>query len=303
LSQKVKEARNKLIELIAHIEVTVDYPEHDIEEITGQMVYEQAQEVKYKLQDLLKNFDRGRILREGITAVITGKPNVGKSSLLNELSGRNKAIVTDIPGTTRDIIEEYINISGMPVRLVDTAGIRETDDIIEQIGVERAKREFENADLIIMMIDAKEGTSHEDHLILESIKNKKAIIVINKIDLVDENRVQSIKQEFSNMKVVTISLKDEIGAAKIEKSISVLFEQGAIAKDNEILLTNVRHKDLIDKALNGINEACGAYEAGMPLDCITIDIRNAAEYLGQITGESIAEDVADNIFKRFCIGK
>lgn len=300
LSRRLKEARNMLIELIAHIEVTVDYPEHDIEEITGQKVYEEAKKIREKLVSIIKGFDKGRIIREGINAVIVGRPNVGKSSLLNELAGKNKAIVTDIPGTTRDIIEEYININGIPVRIIDTAGIRETEDVVEKIGVEMTEKAIESADLVIMMIDAAQGIKEEDMEILDKIKDKKHIILLNKIDLLEEIPGFS---ELEGKNVIRISVKEDIGVDKLEDEITRLFIKGDIRANNEVLVTNVRHKDLLDKAIKSIDEACSAYESGMPLDFITIDIKNAAEYLGQITGESVSEDVMKEIFSRFCLGK
>jgi len=300
LSVRIREVRSRLIELIAHIEVTVDYPEHDIEEITGQKIYEELKTIRKKLDKIIEGFEKGRIMREGISAVIIGKPNVGKSSLLNELTGKNKAIVTDIPGTTRDIIEEYININGVPVKIVDTAGIRETEDVVEKIGVEKAEKAIEAADLIIMMVDAKEGMKEEDLKILERIKNKKVILVINKIDLADNGTGFRIPD---SIKTVKTSLKRDIGIEDLEKEIEELFLKGEVSANSEVLLTNVRHKDLIDKAVSSIDDACRAYENKMPLDFVTIDIKSAAEYLGQITGESVREDVMREIFSRFCVGK
>ncbi len=303
LSIKIKEVRKKLIELIAHIEVTVDYPEHDIEEVTGEMVFREISDIRGNLSDIIKGFEKGRILREGISLVIIGKPNVGKSSLLNELSGNNKAIVTDIPGTTRDIIEEYININGIPVRITDTAGIRDTEDIVEKIGVEKAKKAIDSADLIIMMLDASLGLSDEDMLILDKVRGKKLIVLINKIDCADNGVIEKIEEKIGVNSIIRTSIKEGIGIERLEKEISDLFNKGEIRSNDEILVTNIRHKDLIDKALSGISDAIGSYEAGMPLDCITIDIKNSAEYLGQITGESASEDVMHEIFSRFCIGK
>ena len=303
LSKKLKEVRERLIELIAHIEVTVDYPEHDIEEITGKEVYDKLKIIGLKLEDIVKGFEKGRIIREGINVVIVGKPNVGKSSLLNELLGENKAIVTDIPGTTRDIIEEYVNINGIPVRIVDTAGIRETQDIVEKIGVEKAEKAIENADLVIMMIDAGEGLSGEDEDILERLGNKKVIILINKIDLVDDSLVKNIERKLNMQNTIKASVKQGLGIEELEKKITDIFLKGEINLNSEILITNVRHKNLIDMTIKSIQEAGSAYESGMPLDCITIDIKDAAEHLGQITGESVNEDVVHQIFSRFCIGK
>lgn len=303
LSRKLKTARSSLIGLIAHIEVTVDYPEHDIEEITGDKVYKEVKDIIVKLSDIIKGFEKGRVIREGINVVIIGKPNVGKSSLLNELAGKNKAIVTDIPGTTRDIIEEYINMNGIPVRITDTAGIRETEDVVEKIGVEKAETAAQGADLVIMMIDAAEGVKNEDISILQKLSNKKLMILLNKIDLINAEKIKNIEEIFHGKNVIKTSIKEGIGLSKLEEEIARLFFKGEIDANSEILVTNVRHKSLIDKAIKSLKEACASYENSMPLDCITIDIKNAAEYLGQVTGESTSEDVMHEIFSRFCIGK
>jgi tRNA modification GTPase len=304
LSDKIRKARTKLIELIAHIEVTVDYPEYDIEDVTGQQINNELKAIRQKLVKITEGFERGRIIREGINAVIIGKPNVGKSSLLNELTGKNKAIVTEIPGTTRDIIEEYISINGIPVKIIDTAGIRETEDTVEKIGVERAKNAIKTADLIIMMIDAAEGMREEDQKILSTLKDKKIILIINKIDLVDETGDLPIPEGVKdNIRIVKTSLTHDIGIGELENEIKELFLKGEINPNAEVVVTNIRHKDLIDKAINSIDDARKAYESGMHLDFITIDLKNGAEYLGRITGESVSEDVINEIFRRFCVGK
>ncbi|ODM27140.1 tRNA uridine(34) 5-carboxymethylaminomethyl synthesis GTPase MnmE [Clostridium sp. Bc-iso-3] len=303
LSRKLKAARSKLIELLAHIEVTVDYPEHDIEEITGQMIYKEIGEVKEKLYDIIKGFEKGRIIREGIDAVIIGRPNVGKSSLLNELSGKSRAIVTDIPGTTRDIIEEYININGIPMRIIDTAGIRETEDVVEKIGVEKTHRAIDEADLIIMMIDAKRGMDEEDNKILTMLGDKKLIILINKTDIVDENQINRIESLLKGKKYIKTSMKEGTGISELENAITELFVQGEVNINEEVLLTNIRHKNLIDRAVSSIERAMDAIENSMTLDLVSIDVTDAADYLGQITGESVSEDVMHEIFSRFCLGK
>lgn len=300
LSEKLSNIRRSLIQLIASIEVTVDYPEHDIEEITAQQVNNELGGIISKLEELAKSFERGKVIREGISAVIVGRPNVGKSSLLNELSGKNRAIVTDIPGTTRDIIEEYVNINGIPMRILDTAGIRETKDVVEKIGVDRAQREIENADLVIMMLDARTGMEESDAAIYNKVKDKKNIIILNKVDLVDEVNEDSLPE---GVNIVKMSLKNGIGIDKLEDEITNLFFKGEIVSNDEVLLTNVRHKHLIDMAIRSIKDARNAYENAMPIDMMTIDIKNAAEYIGQITGESVSEDVVHEIFSRFCLGK
>lgn len=303
LSSKIKALRKRLIEILAHIEAVVDYPEEDIEEITGEKVYNEIKDIKENLKKITDNFERGRILREGIDAVIVGRPNVGKSSLLNELTGKNRAIVTDIPGTTRDIIEEYININDIPVRIVDTAGIRETEDAVEIIGVEKTHKALEEAELVIMMVDAEKGFTPEDSAILEKVANKKLIILINKIDKSNEENIKNIEKNLEGMNYIRTSIREEIGIDKIGKMITKLFTKGEINLNSQIILTNIRHKNLIDKAILSIDDAMGAYENKMPLDLMTIDITNAADFLGQITGESVKEDVINEIFSRFCLGK
>lgn len=303
LSGRLKEIRRVLVELLAHIEVTVDYPEHDIEEITGEMVLDSLRKIKKQLIELAGTFERGKLLREGISVVIVGKPNVGKSSLLNQLAGSARAIVTDIPGTTRDIIEEYINIKGIPAKITDTAGIRETEDVVEKIGVDRARHAIEEADLVIMVVSADTGLLEEDLDVISSIKGKKCITLINKIDLVDRERIEEIRRKLDSTIVLEASVIREQGIEGLEDQIAAMFVKGQIAQNNEVLLTNARHKNLVDKAVNSIDQALDAHAMGMPLDMITIDIKNSADFIGQITGESIDEAVMHNIFSRFCIGK
>lgn len=303
LSKRLKEIREILVELLAHIEVTVDYPEHDIEEITGEKVYESLNVIKSDLITLAKTFQRGKILREGINVVIAGKPNVGKSSLLNQLVGSTKAIVTDIPGTTRDIIEEYVNIKGIPAKITDTAGIRSTQDIVEKIGVDKAHEAIKEADLIIMVISADTGILEEDREVLNSISGNKSLVMINKTDLVDRQQIDKIREQLKTDIILEASVINELGIEELEAKISELFISGDIAQNDEVLLTNARHKNLVDQAINSINQALNSFDMGMPLDMVTIDIKNTAELIGQITGESIDEAVMHNIFSRFCLGK
>ncbi len=304
LSSRLKSIRETLVGLLAHIEVTVDYPEHDIEEITGEKVLENLIMIKKELLTLAGTFDRGKILREGLNIVIAGKPNVGKSSLLNQLSGSTKAIVTDIPGTTRDIIEEYVNIKGIPAKITDTAGIRVTEDIVEKIGVNKAYEAVENADLTIVVLSAETGIQEEDDDILKVIKNKKALILINKADMVDTTQLIEINQKLKDFDIVlNASVINGRGIEELESAISQLFLKGSITGNDEVLLTNSRHKYLVDKAIKDIEQALGSFETGMPLDMVTIDIKSCADNIGQITGESIDEAVMHDIFSRFCIGK
>lgn len=303
LSKKLKDIRAILVELLAHIEVTVDYPEHDIEEITGEKVLDSLKLIKSELVTLAKTFERGKILREGINIVIAGKPNVGKSSLLNQLAGSTRAIVTDIPGTTRDTIEEYVNIRGIPAKITDTAGIRSTQDVVEKIGVDKAYKAINEADLIIMVIAADTGILQEDAEVLKSIKGKKSLVMINKTDLVDKQIVDEIRKQINVDIVIEASVINEQGIDVLEDKVAELFIKGDISQNDEILLTNARHKNLVDQSINAIDQALNSFDMGMPLDMVTIDIKNSAQCIGQITGESIDEAVMHNIFSRFCIGK
>ncbi|WP_024832690.1 tRNA uridine-5-carboxymethylaminomethyl(34) synthesis GTPase MnmE [Ruminiclostridium josui] len=304
LSSRLKSIRETLVGLLAHIEVTVDYPEHDIEEITGEKVLENLINIKDELYTLAETFHRGKILREGINIVIAGKPNVGKSSLLNQLAGSTKAIVTDIPGTTRDIVEEYININGIPAKITDTAGIRNTQDVVEKIGVNKAYEAVENADLIIVVLSAETGIQEEDTEILKIIMNKKALVLINKTDMVDTTRLNEIHQKLKEYNIVLeASVINGRGIEELESTISELFLKGRISGNDEVLLTNSRHKYLVDRAIEDVEQALNSFNTGMPLDLVTIDIKNCADNIGQITGESIDEAIMHDIFSRFCIGK
>ena len=306
LSQSIRSARKKLIGLIAQMEAVVDYPEHDIEELTGDRIYAGVQEVKGELENIAEGFERGRLIREGISAAIVGKPNAGKSSLLNVLSGSSRAIVTDVPGTTRDIIEEYINVRGIPIRFLDTAGIRSTLDPVESIGVERARKAALEAELVIVVLDAQTGIVPEDLEILKDMRDKKKIALINKIDKSFDDKIIEMKQQLSkkeNMPVVIASMLDGTGMEDLLQAIEGLFLKGVIDANNEVLITNARHKQLLENAAQCLEQAANAHLQGFALDLVTIDIKESAEYLGQITGESTSEDVVNEIFSRFCIGK
>ena len=306
LSEKIRGARRKMIELIARIEAAIEYPEEDIEEITAEAVRNGIKEIREELRKTAQSFTRGRLLREGITAAIIGKPNAGKSSLLNALAGSSRAIVTDIPGTTRDIIEEYVNIKGIPVRFLDTAGIRSTDDPVEAIGVEKARTAAAEAELVIIVLDAQTGITDEDREIMKTSLSKKTIVMINKTDVADDRMVEDMKEQirtYGDIPVVVASMVDGTGMDDLADRIESLAAGGEISANNEVLLTNARHRQLIEDAILGLDSAESAYKGGMPLDLVTIDIRDAAEALGRITGESVSEDVVNEIFSRFCVGK
>ncbi len=306
LSDSIRIVRRQLIELIARIEAVIEYPEHDIEDITGETVYKGVHKAKGELKRINESYERGRLLREGITAVIIGKPNAGKSSLLNALAGSSKAIVTDIPGTTRDIIEEYINIKGIPVRILDTAGIRSTDDPVESIGVERARMAASEAELIIIVLDGQTGLQQEDMEIIASTEEKKRIVIINKTDIADDEVIADIAKmlrDSGDPPVVVASMTDGTGMDKLVDMIDEMFSAGKINVNDEVLITNVRHRQHIEDAIISLESAEAAYKEGLPLDFTTIDIKESAEALGCITGESVSVDVVNEIFSQFCIGK
>ncbi|WP_234122117.1 tRNA uridine-5-carboxymethylaminomethyl(34) synthesis GTPase MnmE [Clostridium hydrogenum] len=301
ISREIMRLRDKLLEMIAHIEATVDYPEDDLEEATSDKVCNDIESMLKEIKGLLETADEGKILREGLNTVIIGKPNVGKSSLLNTLLSENRAIVTDIPGTTRDIIEEYINISGIPIKIIDTAGIRETEDVVEKMGVMRSKEKINEADLIIFMIDSSHELENEDIEIINEIKNKKAILLLNKCDLnskIDEEQLK--KLELDN--IIKFSTKTGMGLDKLKESIKELFFKGEI-NPNEFIITNSRHKEALIKAKNSCVSAENALRNTSAIDLASIDLRDAWMSLGEITGETLKEDLIDKIFENFCLGK
>lgn len=303
LSKKIKEIRNILLEMIAHVEVSIDFPDQDVEEITYDELKDSANNIREEIERLLATSDRGKILREGLNTVILGKPNVGKSSLLNAILRENRAIVTDIPGTTRDIIEEYVNIDGIPLRIIDTAGIRDTDDIVEQIGVDRAKQTVLDADLIIAVFDASRELSDEDHQIIDLIKDKKTIIILNKTDLPSKYDEDYFKSILNDKEIIIASITSGIGLENLEKSIKNMFYDGEVEINSDTLVTNIRHKDQLIKSLDNINNAIEDINMSVPIDCIEVDLKDCWENLGEISGDTIGEDILDKIFSEFCIGK
>ncbi|GLC30464.1 tRNA uridine-5-carboxymethylaminomethyl(34) synthesis GTPase MnmE [Clostridium omnivorum] len=301
LSREIKELRNKLLGVIAHIEATVDFPEEDLEETTSIITISQLKTLIGSFQALLNTASEGKILREGLDTVIVGKPNVGKSSLLNALVMEKRAIVTDIPGTTRDVIEEFINIAGVPVKIIDTAGIRETEDVIEKIGVERSKEKINEADLIILMLDASRELDDEDKEIIDYIKDRKYIVLLNKSDLDNKLNREDIK-ELNPHFVLDISARTGEGLEKLKTSIKELFFSGEV-KSKDIMITNTRHKEALIRAEESCKAALRTLETGFAIDLASIDVRNAWSSLGEITGETLEEDIIDKIFSEFCIGK
>lgn len=301
ISREIKLIRNKLLSVIAHIEVTVDYPEEDIEEVTASKVNEDIISIMSEIDILLSTADEGKILREGLSTVIVGKPNVGKSSLLNALVKEKRAIVTDIPGTTRDAIEEYISIEGIPVKIVDTAGIRETEDVVEKIGVQTAKEKIDEADLVILILDSSNELSNEDREIIQYIKEKKYIVLLNKSDLggkIEMGELQSLKSKY----ITNISVKTGQGLNLVKEYIKDLFFKGEI-KTEGVFVTNIRHKESLIRAKENLESSLNALEYTSAIDLASIDIRNAWMNLGEITGEALEEDIIHKIFSEFCLGK
>jgi tRNA modification GTPase len=288
---------------MAHLEVCIDYPEEDIEEMTYAEMTETFGAVKLAIAQLLENSETGRILRDGLSTVIVGKPNVGKSSLLNALLRESRAIVTEIPGTTRDIIEETLNIKGVPIKLVDTAGIRETEDIVEKLGVERSKAFFNKADLVIFVLNAAEPLSEEDESIMRYLKDRRAIVLLNKSDLEPVMDVESLKARLENIPVIRTSLLQEEGIEALEEEIAKMVYGGQVSLGNRALVTNLRHQDALRRADQSMSDALNACQEGMPYDFMQVDVKNGFEALGEITGETLEEDVIAKIFSQFCLGK
>ena len=302
LSLEIKEIRKDLISMMADIEASIDYPEYDVEEVTTNKVREVLLKQKDRLKKLEKSFDNGKILKDGINTVIIGRPNAGKSSLLNILLNEERAIVTSVEGTTRDTIEEYISINGIPLKIIDTAGIREASDEVEKIGVEKAKKIAKESDLIIGIFDISRKMNKEDYEILDILKNKNSIIVLNKIDL-DENNADLEKIKEVGKPVVQISTKTREGIDNLYKEIENLIETKEISSDNEIIVTNTRHKSLIIKAMDSVDKSLETIENKMPIDIIVVYVKDILENLGEITGETVTEDIIKEIFSKFCLGK
>lgn len=302
LSKEIVELRKNLLNTLALIEYAVDFTEDDEDIVDDNLIMQIKNGIDktiVKIKNLLASANEGKIIREGLSIVIVGKPNVGKSSLLNALLKENRAIVTDVPGTTRDIIEEYLNVDGIPIRIIDTAGIRDTEDVVEKIGVERSKEKIEEADLVILMIDVSREIDIEDKIIIEKIKNRKHIVLVNKIDL-DRKISEENINELNN--IINISAKSGIGIDDLKKKIKDLFFNGEI-KSESLLISNTRHKQALYKSLENCNMALNKVNADEYLDLISIYITAAMKALGEITGDELEEDLLNKIFSEFCVGK
>lgn len=303
LSKKIKEIEKKMLDITVNIEVTIDYPEYDVEEVTNNEALKSLKDIHILLKNLENSFNKGKIIKDGIKTVIIGKPNAGKSSLLNTMLKEDRAIVSDIAGTTRDTIEEYLNIDGIPLKLIDTAGIRDTDNTIEKIGVEKSKKLVNDADLVIAIFDISTNFDDDDRKIMSLIKDKKAIILLNKVDILKENKSNEEEIKELNKPIIKISAKEEIGLDLLYNEIKKMFELNEISSNNEILITNERHKNQIIKADKHILEGIDTIEKHLPVDIISIYINQAMEDLGEITGENVSENIINEIFAKFCLGK
>ncbi len=303
LSRKINSIKSKILDIMADIEASIDYPEYDIEELTEEKTIRVLNEVREDLIKLEESFHTGKLIREGIKTAIIGQPNAGKSSLLNAILKEDRAIVSEYAGTTRDTIEEFITIKDIPLKIIDTAGIRDTDNVIEKIGVEKALKIAEDADLVIAIIDNSKELDNEDIKILDIIKSKNAIIVLNKIDKEDkkaENREEILK---INKPVVKISAVTKEGIEDLYNEIIKMFNINKIEATNETVITNVRHKNQIDKAVKSIKEAINVAKERQTEDILAIYIKQTLEDLGEITGDNVSEDIINEIFSKFCLGK
>lgn len=301
LSEKIEKIRKIVISVMADIEATIDYPEYDLEEVTNAKIIKVLDEVDILLESLEKSFYNGKILREGMSTAIIGRPNAGKSSLLNLILNEERAIVTDIEGTTRDTIEEFISIDGIPLKIIDTAGIRNAKDEVEKIGVEKAMDIAKRSDIIIAIFDSSKKLNEEDKKILELLKDKNAIILLNKIDLEKIIKVDEFKE--INKPVIEISTKTKEGIDKLYEEISKMFKLKEIANDGETIVSNVRHKNIIINSRRNLEKARETINNNMPIDIISTYLKEIIEELGKITGETVTDDVITEIFSKFCLGK
>ncbi len=304
LSQLIRNLRQEILDVLAQVEVNIDYPEYDdVEEMTSKLLREKALDVCAKIEQLLVTARQGKILREGLATALVGRPNVGKSSLLNHLLHEDKAIVTDIAGTTRDVIEEYVNVLGVPLKLVDTAGIRETDDRVEKIGVERSRQALDRSDLVILLLNASEPLTTEDIELLQLTQDKKRIIVLNKMDLEPKLDLNELYQYVDKAEVLKTSVLKNERIRELEEHIATLFYGGIENSQTTVLVTNARHIALLEQAKAALEAVLTGLEQELPVDLVQIDMTRAWELLGEITGDSYQDELLDQLFSQFCLGK
>ncbi|HDD5144666.1 TPA: tRNA uridine-5-carboxymethylaminomethyl(34) synthesis GTPase MnmE [Staphylococcus aureus] len=304
LSDLIKKQRQSILEILAQVEVNIDYPEYDdVEDATTEFLLEQSKEIKQEINRLLDTGAQGKIMREGLSTVIVGKPNVGKSSMLNNLIQDNKAIVTEVAGTTRDVLEEYVNVRGVPLRLVDTAGIRETEDIVEKIGVERSRKALSQADLILFVLNNNEALTQEDYTLYEVVKNEDVIVIVNKMDLEQNIDINEVKDMIGDTPLIQTSMLKQEGIDELEIQIRDLFFGGEVQNQDMTYVSNSRHISLLKQARQTIQDAIDAAESGVPMDMVQIDITRTWEILGEIIGETASDELIDQLFSQFCLGK
>ena len=304
LSHLIQNLRQEILNTLAQVEVNIDYPEYDdVEEMTLQLLREKTQQVLQGIRALLNTASQGKILRDGLKTAIVGRPNVGKSSLLNVLLREEKAIVTDIAGTTRDTIEEYVNVRGVPLQLIDTAGIRETDDVVEKIGVERSRKALKEADFVLLLLNQSETLQEEDIRLLETTKGMKRIILFNKTDLPSKLSKEDIAPYAQVEEIVTTSMLNKEGIDQLEEKIAGYFFQGQMNERDATYLSNTRHIALLEKAEQALVEVQNGIEMEMPVDLIQIDFTRAWDLLGEITGDSVQDELLTQLFSQFCLGK
>ncbi|MFC7063039.1 tRNA uridine-5-carboxymethylaminomethyl(34) synthesis GTPase MnmE [Halobacillus seohaensis] len=304
LSNLIQELRQKLLETLAHVEVNIDYPEYDdVEEMSNDMMRQKTKEVQEEVDKLLETARQGKILREGLGTAIIGRPNVGKSSLMNALVHENKAIVTEVPGTTRDVIEEYVNVRGVPLRLIDTAGIRETEDIVERIGVERSRQVLQEADLILLVLNYGDELTEEDKKLFEAVHDMNIIVIVNKTDLEPKLDIDEVKRLTADHPVITTALIREEGIDQLENAISNTFFEGDLDTGDMTYVSNVRHVQLLKEANQALEDAKNGMDMGVPIDVVQIDVTRTWELLGEIIGDAVHESLIDQLFSQFCLGK
>ncbi|MCQ2010693.1 tRNA uridine-5-carboxymethylaminomethyl(34) synthesis GTPase MnmE [Sporolactobacillus sp. STSJ-5] len=304
LSILIRKLRQQLLDILAAVEVNIDYPEYDDAEVmTNNILFEKASAVRHQLDRVLSTARQGKILREGLSTVIIGRPNVGKSSLLNQLVHESKAIVTNVPGTTRDVIEEYVNVRGVPLKLVDTAGIRDTEDLVEKIGVSRSKELLKTAELVLLLINSHEALTDEDRMLFQLIGTTPAIILLNKADLTMNVSIDEVRELAGSNPVLRTSMIDDKGLEELEQAIASLFFSNSVTSNGEAYVSNTRHIALLKQARSAITDAIDAAQQGIPVDMTQIDIKRTWDLLGEIVGDTVSDSLINELFSKFCLGK
>lgn len=305
LSRLIRNLRQDILDVLAQVEVNIDYPEYDaVEEMTTKLLKEKAEDIQQRIQGLLKTAKQGKVLRDGLATTIIGQPNVGKSSLLNSLLHEDKAIVTNVAGTTRDVIEEYVNVNGVPLKLIDTAGIRDTNDQVEKIGVERSRKALGAADLVLLLIDSSNELTDEDRQLLEATKDKQRIIILNKTDLPRKVDLEELKSLAGKSAVIETSIVNHEGMDQLGEQIGhMFFNEGIESNQNNVMVTNARHIGLLHQANDALSDVLKGINDGMPVDLVQIDMTRCWELLGEITGDSYQDELLDQLFSQFCLGK